>query len=292
MAMPSKFRSAMITSFVMDGFMDRDNADPAIKYAVWQVEKCPTTDRLHYQAYVEFKKPMSMRATKVIFGNHVHVEPRRGTPTEARMYCMKEETRVEDPVEYGEWTEAKQGRRSDLEAACAIVKEHGVKRVAEEMPAVYVRSFRGLQQLEMVLKGKRDWVMEVHVYWGDSGSGKSRKAFEENPDAYFKDGNNEWWDGYDGQECVILDDFYGGIRFNYMQRLLDRYPMQVQTKGGHVQFVSKKIIMTSNKPWEEWYSLFSDPRNEQLKASFARRLTSVTHFTLPPATQPVAPIFM
>ena len=38
-----------------------------------------------------------------------------------------------------------------------------------------------------------------------------------------------------------------------MLRLLDRYPCQVETKGGSINFAPKKIIILSNKAPEDWY---------------------------------------
>ena len=45
----------------------------------------------------------------------------------------------------------------------------------------------------------------------------------------------DWFDGYDGQDTAIFDDFRAsGNRFSYILRLIDRYPMDVPVKGGFV----------------------------------------------------------
>lgn len=269
-------RHWMVTSFKVDeSFLPSGELLDKIKYAVWQLEQAPTTNALHFQGFVQMDRPLTRVFMSRLFPG-AHLEERKGTPSEAREYCMKEDTRVEGPWEHGNFIGV-QGQRSDLESACELVKAHGLKRVAEDMPAVFVRNHKGLAALELELKGERDWPMDIHIYWGDSGSGKSRKAREENPDAYYKDCSTEWWDGYHGQECVVIDDFYGGIKLNYMLKLFDRYPMIVQFKGGSSQFVSKKIVLTSNVPWEEWYErIFQEKR--ELKNAFQRRLNIVTHF--------------
>ena len=41
--------------------------------------------------------------------------------------------------------------------------------------------------------------------------------------------------------------------YREMLRLLDRYPCQVETKGGSVNFAPKTIIILSNKAPEDWY---------------------------------------
>lgn len=82
------------------------------------------------------------------------------------------------------------------------------------------------------------------VLWiyGATGTGKSRLAVEFSKkiagDDYFihAPGNLKWWDGYEGQQVVIVDDFrrshlreIGG--FSYLLRILDRYDCEVEVKG-------------------------------------------------------------
>lgn len=63
-----------------------------------------------------------------------------------------------------------------------------------------------------------------------------------------------WWDGYSGQSTVIIDEFYCWLGLDFVLRLLDRYPFAVETKGGSVQFTSKRVVFTSNAPSTEWYA--------------------------------------
>jgi hypothetical protein len=64
-----------------------------------------------------------------------------------------------------------------------------------------------------------------------------------------------FFDGYDGQEDVVVDEFYGWIPYDLLCRMCDRYPLLVDTKGGAVQFCPKRIWITSNKKPEDWYKL-------------------------------------
>lgn len=83
---------------------------------------------------------------------------------------------------------------------------------------------------------------QVFVYTGPTGTGKSRRAWEEGGiNSYPKDPRSKFWCGYRSQECVIigkyvsdvlltLDEFRGGIDISHLLRWLDRYPCIVEVK--------------------------------------------------------------
>lgn len=149
---------------------------------------------------------------------------------------------------------------------------------------------RGIERARYVYAPKRDPKdgIEILIYWGDSGTGKTRKAIEENPDAYLlskaRDGKGVWWQGYSGQKTVIIDEFYGWIPYDTLLKICDRYPYEIEFKGGSTQLAANKIIITSNKPWEEWYGPELGEKtamNGETFAALRRRIReygTVTHF--------------
>jgi len=64
-------------------------------------------------------------------------------------------------------------------------------------------------------------------------------------DTYWQD-CSQWWNGYDGQQLVIIDEFRGQFEPSTMLRILDRTPFKVPVKGAYVNFNSSAVIMTSN----------------------------------------------
>lgn len=106
-----------------------------VRYAVWQKEKVSTE---HIQGYAELKKPMKIGGLKKWLPT-AHFEPRMGSRDQARDYCMKQESRIAGPWEFGDW-KTEQGKRSDIAAVRDLVLAGGNKRkVLEDMPEVLAK---------------------------------------------------------------------------------------------------------------------------------------------------------
>lgn len=122
----------------------------------------------------------------------------------------------------------------------------------------------------------RDWKPEVIWLTGPSGSGKSRRAREIcGEDVYTKNTGHKWWDGYDGHEDVILDDFRDSWwPITYMLALIDRYEFQVEYKGGMRQMRAKRIIITSIFTPDTMYR-----GTGECQQQLARRIDCVTDVT-------------
>ena len=124
------------------------------------------------------------------------------------------------------------------EAVDAVMQGTPLQRVAQEFLGIWVAHGRGLVDLRKQLGLDADRRSfgpegpEVWVLWGPSGTGKSRFVAKRWPKAFWKSPEAKWWDGYAGQEVVVLDDFKDyAMPLVDLQRLLDWYPLWVEVKG-------------------------------------------------------------
>lgn len=281
-------RNAVFTLNNPDGTFSFEN-HPEVRGAIWQLERGEQGTE-HYQGYIEFTKKMSFKAIKGVIGDRAHIEERMGTREQAIEYCRKDDTRVDGPWIYGDMDvnkAGKQGKRTDLDDACDKIISNGrnigkgLYEVASEHPSTFVKFHKGLQALATRLNmGDRDVKPNVEWIYGPTGCGKTLYASKKTSTFYIKDGTM-WWDGYEQQETIIIDDFDGKWPFRDLLRILDRYPYQGQYKGGYVKINSPNIIITCDKRPEVLYAdILSDDELSQL----LRRLDAVGR---PPAADVV-----
>jgi len=222
---------------------------PKVRYAIWQLEK-GENGTPHYQGYMVMESAVKLGGMKLIVPG-AHFEPCKGTHEQNKAYCTKVEGRQEGPWTHG--VEPEQGKRTDL----VEIKEKldagvSMKQLASEHFSDFIRYERSFRAYRTLMTPERNFKTEVEVHWGVPGSGKSHYA-RSYAGAYFKP-EGQWWCGYDNHEVVILDEFKGWLTPTFMLRLMDRYPLRVETKGGSVEFVAKKLIITSNFHWMEWWN--------------------------------------
>lgn len=243
--------------------------DWPVNYVVYQQET-GESGTPHYQGYAEFSRPIRLSGVRHLLAS-AHWEPRRGTRDQARAYSTKEATRTSGPWEFGDWNTGGQGRRTDVsELKTKIQNGSSLREIFESETLCFLKYSRSIQAARLLYSPKRDWITEVIVLVGPSGVGKSLYCKTTAPLAYWKQPSN-WWDGYDGEADVVLDDFYGWLPFHELLRVLDRYEHQVQSKGGNTQLLAKRIFITSNRTPDKWY----DPTKGFYLASLYRRLTKL-----------------
>ena len=106
--------------------------------------------------------------------------------------------------------------------------------------------YRKLERLDEL---NNEWI------WGRPGSGKTRYVWDNFSSLYVKN-MNKWWDGYDNEENVLIDDWdpeKGKLLVQYLKIWGDRYPFLGETKGSSSLIRPKRILITSNYSLEDCF---------------------------------------
>lgn len=248
----------------------------------------------------------------------VHIEPARSSWKQCKLYCSKglqshkewEEKKAAGP-NYGKdariivlGVEPARGKQTQYSEICDEMKsgELSLSKVIWEYPDIYNRYHHALRALwaEVEKKNRAEFrQVECHVFWGEAGAGKTREAHERArtiaPQQILYnltsgDGHNIWFDGYDGETCILIDDFYGQIKYDFFLRLTDGYSVRLNKKGSYTYTGWNYIFITSNDcPCRWWRNMAGRPWD---KPAFKRRITSITKFGDVPDCdhEPIAPI--
>lgn len=234
-----------------------------LQYCVYQKERCPDSGREHYQWHAEFKERKRFTAvSKLLSGAHVE----RVRELEAsRKYAQKEGSRVDGPWFVGR---VEEGKRK-FDAVC-LLKTSSVEYVISENPGLW-RSVRALRDIRSMFMPKRKELTGLVYIHGPTGCGKSYKMtrFAKFMDLYYQD-STKWWNGYEQQPIVVVDEYHGEFSHKFMLRLGDYTPLQVETKGGSVEFNSIWVVFLSNLPPEQ--TVFTSPYdsvNQALRRRFS-----------------------
>lgn len=182
-----------------------------------------------------------------------HVEIMKSKLEVNRKYCRKDG----DYIEWGDipMTNEEKGKKEKdrWESNLALAKAGKVDEVDAD---IQLRFYGTLKKIaaDHIPEPEANPELDNRWYYGESGTGKSKLARTDNPGAYIKL-NNKWWDGYNGEDVVIIDDFdkYDIALSGHLKRWSDHYPFPAEFKGGVKKIRPKRLIVTSNyAPEEIW----------------------------------------
>ncbi len=242
-----------------------------LRYFCCQQEKCPDTDRLHWQMYVETESKISPTGKKKTDGlanllKRVWAQTRdeghketgidvrvADFPVEAKRYTTLND---KGSAVAGTWFEVGTQLRTAADPqdiATMVLGGQSALEVVQANPAnlMYLRSAMTLQAMLPPSFDERD--VHIHHIWGCSGSGKSYRAREIMRSygmtrtlscGYTK----PYFLGDIGNaECIYLEDMEPtDIPHKELLRLTDRYVYNARVLYGTTPIIAKVIIISSN----------------------------------------------
>lgn len=199
----------------------------------------------HLQGYAWFKTNKRFNAVKELIGLRSHIEKAEGTHEQNFVYCSKDKEFIElgqRPTFVRHNGEREQAR---WEKIWQLAKENRIEECDGNVRVQHYGSLVRIAKDFMKPTADADGVTGIWIQ-GPSGCGKSRKARADYPDAYLKNAN-KWWDGYQNQRYVIIDDLDPDHKClgHLLKIWADRYSFTAENKGGAMAIRPEKIVVTS-----------------------------------------------
>lgn len=263
---------------------EEDNALQAVEcvYLIYGYEVAPETGTPHLQGYIRFKSAKKLEQVKAKIPR-AHLEKARGSCEDNVAYCKK--TREGDtpnekvfekgtrPLSQKEKGECNKRRWQDI---IQHAKDGDREWLEENEPEVAFKHARMVEHFATKYQKQPERLPERKChdfYWGVPKSGKSWKAREQGD--FYPKSLNKWWDGYQGQDIVVIDEYepkHTPVFADLLKKWADIYPFVGESKGASKIIRPKRIIITSNYSIQECFG--HDP---VLKDAILSRF-NVTHF--------------
>ena len=247
-----------------------------VKYATYGKEE-GEDGTPHLQGYLQLVKPRRYTFVKALLPRGHHEVQKSKSNVSARDYCYKQDTH---PFQQGSFTPSandsrKGGSSVEKSRSCyeSIRRGDNVQSIIDSQPelvgfihqvAKYAPSRRGIAK-----------VLYLH---GTTGSGKTTstlKVVQKLGLSYFKKmPSTHWFDGYTGQQVLVLEEFQSCFTCTKFLSMCDPSPPQLEIKGGSMPNRATHFIICSNSgPYDQYLEVQS--KRPRSFAAFLRRLTHV-----------------
>jgi len=272
--------------------IEENFASSKISFAICQLEQCPSTGRIHIQAYFEGPQRSfdAWRKLSIFGGETVWITAARGTAVDNIAYCSKDESCVGWRFRIGEPSNVGQGSRNDFKRIktliesdtreLAIWREDGNFGSMVRYNRVFT-AYRNLLQRELGNVVAR----RVFVFWGPTGTGKTHAATHNFSMDIFHvptaKGSGLYFDGYDGNEVLVIDEMHGSrMKHDFLLCLCGDQPVSLPVHGGAVPLNRRTthVVFTSDSHPFYWYEELYRAK-PLLWPMLERRIEDLVHLT-------------
>lgn len=257
--------------------------DSKIEYAIFGLEEAPDTGRKHLQGFVYWTNAVTGRGAQRRLGlasGEFHAESQRGTHAQASDYAKKD---AEIIVAHGEIPDPEDRPESAWDYIL-IMLENGAtdSEIMRAYPAHFGRCKSGISAMRMELLAEKlnTWrEVEVEYIWGPTGTGKTRGVLEsvESPqDVYRVTDYSHPFDGYRGQQTLLLEEFRSSLPIEQMLVYLDGYYHELPCRYSNKVSGWSKVYIVTNIPMDQQYRSVQE-RHPETWAAWIRRIDAQVH---------------
>jgi hypothetical protein len=245
----------------------------------------------HTHVYLAAKNAIQFHTVKQKF-YEAHIEPAQGTHRENRDYIRKEGEKYADkketnlPNTFEEWGELPPEREklgSVSEEIYEMIKQGASNVDILESYPTAMNKIPHIEQVRQTLKAeeykKAFRELTVLYYWGKTGSGKTRSIMESHgyENVYRVTNYEHPFDGYEGQDVILFDEFRSNLKIGDMLSYLDGYPLKLPCRYADRVACYTKVYVVSNVAFNELYQNIQEEQSETWNA-FKRRFRGEKYF--------------
>ena len=191
------------------------------------------------------------------------------SPPHAWDYCAKEESRIPgaSAQTWGEppeprWAAKQRTETAKIDRIKEIIEKKGSERDVYESEdrAFAYRNPRAVQKMKSLYQAP-DFEFRpklIYILWGPTGSAKTytvRKFVRENKLRTFIPMSGplgEWWDEYDNEECLLVEEVRSVFDISCLLQLFDGYEFRARVKGTLTALRIRIILLTAEKNLSDW----------------------------------------
>lgn len=239
----------------------------------------------HTHIFIACSSPVRFSTIKRHFPEG-HIEQARGSCEENKSYIEKSGKWESDPKgdtsmkgsfeEWGEMPVERQGARSDLDFLYQLVKDGKSNFEILEENSDYLLRLTDIERVRQTVKAEEFRTkfreMQVTYLWGKTGSGKTRYVMErEGYAAVYRVTEYEHpFDGYAGQETLVLDEYRSQLKISELLNLLDGYPLELRCRYSNKTACFTTVYIISNLALSAQYPMLQYEQPETWQALLRR----------------------
>lgn len=225
----------------------------------------------------------------------------KGTALENRNYIRKEGEKWADSSkehtnlretfeEYGELPVERPGKRNDLCDLYDMIKSGMTDYEILETNPEYLFNMDKVDRARQIIredKYKDEFrQLEITYIYGKTGTGKTRSVMEKYgySNVYRVTDYDHPFDGYQGQDVIIFEEFRSSLKIQDMLNYLDGYPLTLPCRYNNKVACFTKVFIITNETLGSQYKEIQEKHPETWEA-FLRRIDWVKEYSVNGVTE-------